>query len=73
MSPVRQSVRVGHLPLRLAIDQASSNTPAIAKRAPAMRSGGSVSTANRMARYVEPQMRYTAANAAIRRTRLAKT
>ena len=73
MSPVRQSVRVGHVAFRLAIDQESSSAPAIAKRAPAIRSGGSVSTANRMARYVEPQTMYTAANAAFRRTRIAKT
>jgi hypothetical protein len=30
--------------------------PATAKRAPAIRNGGSVSTAKRMKRYVDPQM-----------------
>ena len=37
--------------------------PETMKRAPAIRNGGIVSTANRMPRYVDPQMIYTAANA----------
>jgi hypothetical protein len=39
------------------------------KRAPAIRNGGIVSTAYRIARYVEPHTTYTAANAAMMRDR----
>jgi len=37
--------------------QRSSASPAARKRNPPLRNGGSVSTVNRMARYVEPQMK----------------
>ena len=43
--------------------------PDTTNRDPPMRNGGMVSTLYRIARYVEPQMTYTAANAAISRTR----
>jgi len=43
--------------------------PEIRNRTPAIRNGGMVSTAYLIARYVEPQMMYTAANAAMTRDR----
>ena len=42
----------------------------MAKRLPAMSNGGIVVTAKRIARYVEPQTTYTAANAAATRARM---
>src|SRR5204862_1156887 len=48
-------------------DQAYRIAPATRKRAAAIRCGGMVSIAKRIPRYVEPQIRYTAANAAITR------
>src|SRR6266513_4155301 len=40
-------------------------SPAKTNRAPAIRNGGIVSMANRIPRYVEPQITYSAANAMI--------
>ena len=56
IAATRHSARVGHGTPR-ACDQSASTTPATRKRMPAMRNGGIVSIAKRMARYVEPQMR----------------
>ena len=53
---VIQSRFEGGPPLPRDLDQRSSITPASMNRAPAMRRGGSVSTANLMARYVDPQI-----------------
>ena len=44
------------------------NAPATRKRTAAIRNGGSVSTAKRIASYVEPHTRYTVANAAATRS-----
>src|SRR4051794_25678383 len=44
---------------RRQLRKASMARPANPKRAPALRKGGIVSTTTRMARYVEPQTRYT--------------
>ena len=42
---------------------ANRSAPASMKRTPAMRNGGMLSIAMRIVRYVDPQIRYTAANA----------
>ena len=72
-TPVRQSSRVGRMSGDRRRENSSRIAPDTANRAPAMSRGGNVSTANRIARYVEPQMMYTAANAARRRPRIEQT
>src|SRR5882724_10080418 len=64
ISDVRQFAQ---LDLVIPCDQAIAYmiTPANTNRAPAIRNGGIVSIENRMPRYVEPQIRYSAAKAMI--------
>src|SRR6266480_4837210 len=64
ISDVRQ---LAHVDLPIPCDQAIAYmiSPANTNRAPAIRNGGIVSMANRMPRYVEPQIRYNAAKAMI--------
>src|SRR2546421_11302160 len=64
MNDVRQFAQVD---LPIPCDQAIAYMimPANTNRAPAIRNGGMVSMENRMPRYVEPQITYSAANAMI--------
>ena len=70
INPTRHSTRFGHAAPSRKRAHNSTISPARTNRALAISSGGSVCTAKRMARYVEPQMTYTAAKAAIRRARI---
>ena len=56
MAAVRHSTSDGHAAPRSRA-HATRMAPATTNRAPAMRNGGMVSMAMRIARYVEPQMR----------------
>src|SRR5215467_14003652 len=64
MNDVRQFLQVD---LPVPCDQAIAYmiNPAKTNRAPAIRNGGIVSMENRMPRYVDPQITYSAANAMI--------
>jgi len=67
-APIISEVRqLAQLDLPMPCDQAIAYmiTPAKTNRAPAIRNGGIVSIENRMPRYVEPQIRYSAAKAMI--------
>src|SRR5713101_2913495 len=69
-APIIKDVRqFAQLDLTMPCDQAIAYMikPARRNRVPAIRNGGIVSIANRMPRYVEPQIRYNAANATITR------
>jgi hypothetical protein len=57
MIPVRHSILVGAAARSRQRAHASTINPDSANRNPAMSSGGSVSTANRIARYVDPHTR----------------